>query len=438
MDTAYKLLRINKQAGPEDIRQAYVYLARRYSPEQFPEKLAAIHQAYGQLALEPEAMAVFLRKAAAAASPLELAGLLWGDRAELKASPEPDFRPGPGHHQFLPGPAYRRATPGDPRGGDRPGPLGGQLGRGKILVGGPAWNRAAAFPEDTVKSVKRLMSLDQVLTLGGKGYRPEEISALILGYLWDEARRLEGLAVERLSNEPTAAALFYDQVRPSGETGAAPWKHTLVYDLGGGTFDVSILRMDEIVEVLASTGDTRLGGDDFDARLVALALSQIQEDGGPALARLTAAAEAFGRASMPAVDSDLSVAFGAAVEGGVISGENAELVLVDVAAHTLSLATISPVTDELECATIIPRRRCAPASSALSTLNLEPELPQPYQGLRAALGKSPEARPAKRGRPSGGPLSKLNSQFRSLGKARIISPYNSFLKTAEELERLTR
>lgn len=355
-----------------------------------------------------------------------------------------------------------------------------------VVVGRRAWNRAAAFPEVTVKSVKRLMGGGQKVALGSREYRPEEISALILGYLAEEARRLEGLRVkravitvpayfsdaqrratleagelaglkvERIVNEPTAAALFYDQIRLGGEEAVGPWKHALVYDLGGGTFDVSILRLSEIIEVLTSLGDTRLGGDDFDARLVSRLIGEIREQGGPdlsgfrpALARLGPVAERvkielsergtarveetgipvpsgrpvtlsteisrsefegltahllertldfvdqalaearlqagdidrvilvggmsrmpavglrltgmFGGARMPAVDPDLSVALGAAVQGGLITGENLDQILLDVTAHTLSLAALSPSSRRLECEPVIPRNTPVPA-----------------------------------------------------------------------------
>ena len=147
-----------------------------------------------------------------------------------------------------------------------------------LLVGRAAWNRAAAFPEQSVRSVKRLMGDSEKLTLGKKSYDPEDISAMILRYLCDEAKKIEGgdidkvvitvpayfsdaqrratmeagkragLTVERIINEPTAAALFYDQVKISSPDIAAitektSGQHVLVYDLGGGTFDVSVLRM---------------------------------------------------------------------------------------------------------------------------------------------------------------------------------------------------
>ncbi len=207
----------------------------------------------------------------------------------------------------------------------------------ELLVGRRARNRATAFPEESVRSVKRLMGTSEKISLGNRTYEPEDISAMILRRLCDEAERIEGsrvervvitvpayfsdaqrratieagkragLVVERIVNEPTAAALFYDLIRaeadggPHGESAKKTqpsWKHALVYDLGGGTFDVSVLRMGEIIEVLASTGDTHLGGDDFDERLARRLLDAIREREGadlsehvPALARLRAVAE---------------------------------------------------------------------------------------------------------------------------------------------------
>jgi len=168
---------------------------------------------------------------------------------------------------------------------------------GRLIVGQAAKNQSASAPEDTVLSIKRLMGTEQKVQLGGKTYRPEEISALILGELkqaaaahlghpvthavitvpaffnerqriaTQDAGRLAGLEVLRIINEPTAAALAY------GAGQAADLKHEtlLVYDLGGGTFDVSVVRVEDgIVEVRASHGDIHLGGDDFDEALVLL------------------------------------------------------------------------------------------------------------------------------------------------------------------------
>jgi molecular chaperone DnaK len=166
---------------------------------------------------------------------------------------------------------------------------------GKLVVGQAAKNQSIAAPEATVLSVKRLMGTDDTVELGGKSYRPEEISALILSELrkaaeahldrpvthavitvpaffnerqrqaTQDAGRLAGLEVMRIINEPTAAALAYG----AGKANANDRELTLVFDLGGGTFDVSLVSVENgIVEVKSSHGDTRLGGDDFDNLLV--------------------------------------------------------------------------------------------------------------------------------------------------------------------------
>ncbi|KJR42420.1 molecular chaperone DnaK [Candidatus Magnetoovum chiemensis] len=178
----------------------------------------------------------------------------------------------------------------------------------KILAGKEALNRLCAFPNHTVRSIKRLMGKEQSVTLGSRSYKPEEISSFILKELVDRASKitglemkkavitvpayfndaqrratitageLSGLEVLRIVNEPTAASLVYDYLSRTERTDSP---YILVYDLGGGTFDVSILEVKgEIKEVLASGGDTALGGDDFDDRLVELFLRSIKRKTG--------------------------------------------------------------------------------------------------------------------------------------------------------------
>lgn len=163
---------------------------------------------------------------------------------------------------------------------------------GKLLVGKAARNQWVLAPERTIKSIKRKMGQDLKVRLGDQEYRPQEISAMILRALRDRAARqlgqavnkavitvpayfndaqrqatreageLAGLEVVRILNEPTAASLCYDP-------GQRELRRLLVYDLGGGTFDVSIVQAQEgVVEVLSSHGDTQLGGDDFDDLLL--------------------------------------------------------------------------------------------------------------------------------------------------------------------------
>ncbi len=165
---------------------------------------------------------------------------------------------------------------------------------GRLLTGEEALNQLVLYPERTVRSVKRLMGTAEVVKMAGRRFQPQEISALILSALRDraegllgepvtgaiitvpayfsdaqrqatrEAGEIAGLQVVRILNEPTAASLAYE-----GEGAGEEGRTVLVYDLGGGTFDVSVVRLEGGVnEVLASHGDTRLGGDDLDEALL--------------------------------------------------------------------------------------------------------------------------------------------------------------------------
>lgn len=167
----------------------------------------------------------------------------------------------------------------------------GLSGTGELLVGQAAFRQYAAAPERTVKSIKRQMGTDYSVALGERDYRPQEISAIVLrslkqraeetleeeitqavitvpAYFTDaqrqatkEAGEIAGFEVLQILNEPTAAALVFDDRSEDTE-------NVLVYDLGGGTFDVSIVEMTgDVTEVLASHGNNRLGGDDFDQQL---------------------------------------------------------------------------------------------------------------------------------------------------------------------------
>ena len=183
---------------------------------------------------------------------------------------------------------------------------------GQLIIGQAAKNQQISSPENTILSIKRHMGTDHPVSLGGRTYSPEEISALILGELkraaeahlgqpvskavitvpafFNEAQRkatqtagvLAGFEVLRIINEPTAAALAYGAGEHAGDRAA---ETLLVYDLGGGTFDVSLVQVEKgIVEVKASHGDTQLGGDDFDDALVQLAADRFaSQEGHPSL-----------------------------------------------------------------------------------------------------------------------------------------------------------
>ena len=163
---------------------------------------------------------------------------------------------------------------------------------GERIVGQAAKRQAVTNPERTITSIKRKMGSDYKVSIDGKSYTPQEISAMILqklksdaeaylgepvteavitvpAYFTDaqrqatkDAGKIAGLEVKRIINEPTAAALAYGANKEDDQK-------IMVYDLGGGTFDVSIIEMgDGIQEVLATAGNNHLGGDDFDDRLI--------------------------------------------------------------------------------------------------------------------------------------------------------------------------
>ncbi len=191
-----------------------------------------------------------------------------------------------------------------------------------IIVGEAARNQYLLYPERTVKSIKRLMGQNTLVNLGDQQFSPQEISAIIIkqlkyiaedylghpvnkavitvpAYFSDvqrqatrEAGEMADLNIVRIINEPTAATLSYDNQFDEQQ-------YRLVYDLGGGTFDVSIVNMQEgVVEVLASHGDNHLGGDDFDQHIIDFLITHIDNtegvdirDNSKAMARISRAAE---------------------------------------------------------------------------------------------------------------------------------------------------
>jgi molecular chaperone DnaK (HSP70) len=193
-----------------------------------------------------------------------------------------------------------------------------------LLVGAAARNQYVLHPERTIRSIKRRMGEATHLALGGKQYSPAEISAMILlrlkkiaeahlgaavaravitvpAYFSDaqrqatrEAGEIAGLDVVRILNEPTAAALAYGAHRSQKEGSES--RKSLVYDLGGGTFDVSVVNIEgDVVEVLASHGNNQLGGDDFDRCIIDFVLEHLNAVHGVDAATVSASPTAMAR-----------------------------------------------------------------------------------------------------------------------------------------------
>ena len=190
--------------------------------------------------------------------------------------------------------------------GDRTTPSVVAFSKGERLVGQVAKRQAIVNPDNTVISIKREMGSDYRVKIDDKSYSPQEISAMILqklkkdaesylgttvtqavitvpAYFTDSQRqatkdagKIAGLEVLRIINEPTAASLAYGLDKAGGKN-----QKILVYDLGGGTFDVSILEIgDGVFEVIATAGDNRLGGDDFDKRIMDLVVNEFKAKEG--------------------------------------------------------------------------------------------------------------------------------------------------------------
>ena len=358
--------------------------------------------------------------------------------------------------------------------GDRTTPSVVAFKKGDILVGKTAKHQSVTNP-DTISSIKRLMGTKKKVKANGKEYTPEEISAMILGdlkktaeaYLGEKvtsavitvpayfndaerqatknAGKIAGLKVERIINEPTAAALAY------GLDKQEELQTVLVYDLGGGTFDVSILELgDGVFEVKSTSGNNKLGGDDFDQRIIDYIVDDIKEehdvdlsDNKMALQRIKEEAEKAKKTlssststeiSLPFITADLNyettltrakfeslisdlvestlapvkkalkdaklkasdidkvilvggstripmvqelvkkelgkepskevnpdevVAMGAAIQGGVLTGDVNDIVLLDVTPLSLGIETLGGV-----CTVLIPRNTTIPTSKS--------------------------------------------------------------------------
>ena len=288
--------------------------------------------------------------------------------------------------------------------------------KGDDIIVGAAAKRQAITNPNTISSIKRLMGTSEKVEANGKKYSPEEISAMILSDLkktaesylgttvnkavitvpayFNDAQRqatknagkIAGLEVERIINEPTAAALAYGLDKDKNET-------VLVFDLGGGTFDVSILELgDGVFEVKSTSGNNHLGGDDFDKRIMDYLVSEFKRENGIDLSNDKMAMQRLKDASEKA-KKDLSGVTSTQISLPFISqGESGPLHL-DV---TLTRAKFEELVDDLLESTLIPVR------NALKDANLKASdidkvllvggstrIPKVQEIVKKELGKEP-------------------------------------------------
>lgn len=290
---------------------------------------------------------------------------------------------------------------------------------GTLLVGREAYNQAVLFPDRTVLSVKRLMGTGEKIQLGDRTYRPREISGMILRRLKEQAEQrlgvpvgkavitvpaqfsdaqrqatrdagaIAGLDVVRIINEPTAACLAYD--RGDTDVGA---RRVLAFDLGGGTFDVSIVQMEgDVVEVIASHGDNHLGGDDMDALLADRLLEEVRGTSPEGAGDLTPAGSCRLRRAAETAKMHLSDHPHARVLEGEISTSGGELASLDVEIARAEFEDmLGPLLD----------RMLAAVQQALADAGMKPadvdeillvggatRVPAVQRMLEGALGKRP-------------------------------------------------
>lgn len=287
---------------------------------------------------------------------------------------------------------------------------------GEIQVGEVAKRQAVTNP-DTISSIKRHMGTDYKVTVEGKTYTPQEISAMILQYLkgyaedylgekvgkavitvpayFDDAQRqatkdagkIAGLEVERIVNEPTAAALAYGLDKTDKD------EKVLVFDLGGGTFDVSILELgDGVFDVLSTAGDNHLGGDDFDNKIIDWMVEEFKKENGidlstdkMALQRLKDAAEKAKKDLSGVTSTQISLPFITAGEAGPLHLE-----------MTLTRAKFDELTHDLVERTKEPVRR-ALSDAGLTSNDIDEvilvggstRIPAVVEAVRKETGKEP-------------------------------------------------
>ena len=288
---------------------------------------------------------------------------------------------------------------------------------GEIIVGDAA-KRQAATNKNTIASIKRKMGTDEKVDVDGKKYSPQEISAMILqymkkyaeGYLGEpvtkavitvpayfndaqrqatkDAGKIAGLEVERIINEPTAAALAFGIDKTDTE------QKVLVFDLGGGTFDVSILDLaDGTFEVLATAGDNHLGGDDYDAVIVNWMVEQFKNEhhgidlskDRMSMQRLKEAAEKAKKDLSSMVSTHISLPFISADESGPLHFD-ADLSRANFDKMTKHLVdrTVGPVRQALKDADLTP----ADIDQVL-LVGGSTRIPAVQEAVKAELGKEP-------------------------------------------------
>ena len=287
---------------------------------------------------------------------------------------------------------------------------------GDRLIGDSAKRQAVTNPEKTITSIKRHMGTDYRANINGKAYTPQEISAMILmklkkdaeSYLGEtvsdavitvpayfddaqrqatkDAGRIAGLNVARIINEPTAAALAYGLDNEGAQK-------VMVYDLGGGTFDVSVIEIgDGVIEVLATSGDNRLGGDDFDERLANYIVREFKNAehidlsrDKVAMQRVREEAEKAKKELSSAMSVNINLPFIAAARDG---GKHLDMTITRAKFEELTFdlveRTAMPVTNALRDAGLMPGELNKVLLVGGST-----RIPAVYEKVRQLTGKEP-------------------------------------------------